>query len=228
MANSTAVVNTIARNAKTEVFSELRWFSFLGFSLILITKNAFAESNGGATNVQLGANYFEGIASNYLPGGLLTFFIGLVIVVIFLIILGSWRPRSGYNDTKLRTLADGPSAHNLFLGMKFRSLLAQDASQPVTSEVGYLRSLGVTSASFVAPKPIDKSSRVRLFLGSLPGFPTENLTVDGSVYRCRPLGGEPASFMVYVRFGHLTDATREPLSTYLASLAHRSSALSHG
>jgi hypothetical protein len=192
-------------------------YTLMSWSFVLLAEQS---------NVELGANYSEGIATT-IPGGIMLFAMAVGLIVLLLVILGSLSSSSSTSKKALQALASGPSAQNLFLGIKYQSL-AKNAQAQENSEgdIAYLRSLGVTSASFVCSEHLTKDSKVSLALGSLPGFPDTSLTVEGHVIRCKSLGGVPESFMVQIRFGHVTDKTRLPLLNYLSMLTHKPTAFS--
>ena len=189
-----------------------------------LSTHALAE----ASNVEIGANYSDRLV-NQLPGGVFTFVLGIGLVILLLVILGAISGSSSNKRSALHALANGPSAQNLFLGIKYAALpkvaTTEQADAAPMLEVGYLRSLGVSSASFVSSEAIQRDGRVRLYLGTLPGFPNSNIAVEGNVIRCKYLGGSPESFLIQIRFNHMNDQSREPLISYLATLTSKPRAL---
>lgn len=158
----------------------------------------------------------------------------IITFVLLILAIGILSHLKGSEGSGLVALSRGPASGNLFLGMRYRPLPSQNdkGTSPNDEKIpqddlGYLRALALKEASFVAGHAFKKGASVRLFLGSLPNFPDRGLAVDAVVSHAKPLGGEPCSYLVDVRFYELPDHVKSSLASYLHSLRHHSSALSH-
>ncbi len=115
-----------------------------------------------------------------------------------------------------RSAIGGPSARNLFLGVKLK------VSEGKPEQSAWVRALDTHSALLVSPKFLAKGDRVRVNLASLPDYPGEGETwVEAEVRRVRSLGGDPATFEVRLRFPRMTQKFREFLNQYVRRLAAR-------
>lgn len=120
-----------------------------------------------------------------------------------------------------RSLFSLGSARNLFLSMRFSEISEKSLIEGrERHKIGHLRDLSLRSASFVSPSFYGRGSRLLLSLDSLPNFPKNGSIAVVEVLRSRSLGGDPASFLVRVRFVDLAPEERYSLVDYVRSLGH--------
>jgi len=150
----------------------------------------------------------------------------LLILAVGVFIASLWSSFRERESSSLLHLAHGPTATNLFLGMRFRPI-GPDAPEQGEDLVGHLRVLELSEAVFISPVGLSKGANVRLYLESLPGFPATDLPVDAHVVRCKLIDAEPACFVIVVRFQNLGAEASLPLGQYLNTLNRRSNVLTH-
>ncbi len=139
----------------------------------------------------------------------------LMILIVGVVVLGIWSSATQRGSGGgLVKLAAGPSADNLFLAAKF-SVPGGDRQE----HVGYLRSLRLRSASLVSPVRAQKGDVIKLSMSSLPGFPARDLAVEGIVTAITSMGDDPENFLLHLRFKHLADSERWPISSYIIELS---------
>ena len=144
------------------------------------------------------------------------------VVVCLLGLLGLALVVSG---TRLQTwsLFSLSAARNLFLSMRFSEMGEKSILEGRDRvKIGHLRDLSPKSASFVSPSYYPRGSRLLLSLDSLPDFPKNGSVATAEVVASRALGGDPASFLVRVRFVDLGPEERYPLMDYVRSLGQSS------
>lgn len=146
----------------------------------------------------------------------------LVVLVVGVVVLGLWSSATRRGSGSLMKLAAGPSADNLFLGVKFHL-----GNKETEDHLGYIRALRLRSAALVSPINLRRGDAVKLVMSSLPGFPASELVIPCTVTGVVSMGGEPESFLVQVRFSQLGEKDRLPISAYIMELSKRRGALSH-
>ncbi len=146
-------------------------------------------------------------------------FVVLGVLVVSIIGIGVWSSTDSRRAAGLIGLSTGPSAKNLFLGVKYNDDDSREA-------MGYFRSLDLREASFVSNRYYTRGQSLDFNLRSLPGFEGAASRVGGLVTSCRSIGGSPESYLVHVRFEALSDLTKTSLTEYLSSLTRRSTAYS--
>ena len=137
----------------------------------------------------------------------------LAIVLAAVLLLGIWSSGSRKGGV-LASLALGPNAQNLFLGIEFKRLGEEERSR------GFLRAISLKGAELVCQGPVSKGDRISLKLDSLPGFSCGGVAVEGvaTVKTLRSLGGEPENFWVELKFEELQGPCRENLLNWLADI----------
>ena len=145
----------------------------------------------------------------------------LILVSLAITTLLVWTAWTRILDT-IHVLRRGASARDLFLKMriKYRSSASSNDPESQSSKGvdAYLRYVDRHEADVVCTVKPTKGQRVTLLLGSLPGFPTKDLTVEAKVIKVRPIGGTPEKYLVVTRFGHLDEVAEQPLLSYIHSL----------
>ncbi len=137
----------------------------------------------------------------------------LWVLVVGIIAVGLLSSSSHSSLERLIRLGRGPDASNLFLGVQY-----SDSTRSGVANIGYMRSLGMNYASFVADHRIDRSETVRFDFASLPGFAGTDNLVQAQVIRCRPIEGDTKNFLIDVRFASISDSVRNALAEYLVQL----------
>jgi hypothetical protein len=143
----------------------------------------------------------------------------LWVLVVGIIAVGLLSPSSHLSIDRLIRLGKGPDASNLFLGVQY-----SDSTRSGVANIGYMRSLGMNNASFVADHRIERSETVRFDFASLPGFSGTDNLVQAQVVRCRPIEGDSKNFLIEVRFSSVSDSVRSALAEYLVQLTSPRSA----
>ncbi len=135
----------------------------------------------------------------------------MAIVLAAVILLGIWSSGSRKGGI-LASLALGPNAQNLFLGIEFKR--GEESSR------GFLRAISLKGAELVCQGPVAKGDRIALRLDSLPGFSCNELGAEtyATVKVVKSLGGEPENFWLELKLDELQGPCRENLLNWLADI----------
>ncbi len=103
------------------------------------------------------------------------------------------------------------SVKNLFMKI---NLNVKDHSQ-----VGIIRVLDPKHAEIVTSFAPEKGSCIELVLSSLPNFPLKNIATMAIVQSVKPIGSQPSTHVVNVKFvPQSVEKVRDPLTNYLRDL----------
>jgi len=157
----------------------------------------------------------------------------LAIVLAAVIMVGIWSSGSSRGGV-LAKLALGPSAQNLFLGLRLAvgpvptkpGATPPADPQKTTDHNAFLRSISLKGAQIVIQCKVIKGQRICLHLDSLPGFPGsgesqlshDHVALEGSVRAAKSLGGNPESLLADIMFGEVAGDTRQRLLNWLGDL----------
>jgi len=142
-------------------------------------------------------------------------FVLLIALIISTVGLAIWSFAAQRPTRELLKLGLDASVRNLFLPIHVHE---QENSQELS---GFLRSIGLRYASLVITKKYVKGDILVFDLSSLPDFNEEDVHLNATVLRCVSLGGDPASFLLEVRFYAMPDKVRTKLASYIYELTKR-------
>jgi hypothetical protein len=136
----------------------------------------------------------------------------LVLIGMVFVALGLW---SALSRARSSVAAFGPSARNLFLGVRVTATHTPSGSfSGVTAHV--LR-LTPREATLVSPRYVGRGETLQIDLGGLPDGPTGDLPAQ--VLQVWALPGEPMTYLLTVRFGKLPAEARQPFVQFVQRLA---------
>jgi hypothetical protein len=171
------------------------------------------DADDDGTGLTLRAHAADGSSSTAAQIGWLVSSIALLIAVAS-IGLVAWESPSDHLVGYLRTLGRGPEARGLYLPLH---LAREDGGE--APSVAYLRELTPKSAGLLTEHPLVRGERVRLALGSLPGYPHPGATVPGVVTRVARFR---SAEWVYarVRLIEASGPERQSVREFVEHLAH--------
>lgn len=137
-------------------------------------------------------------------------------LLILLVLLALWSSATRLRPDEVLPHWTGRGVKNLFLSFRLH-LPGGDAR----GDSAHLMALTLNSAVFVSSRRLARGERVQLDAGSLPGFPesSPNAMMEADVRSCRSLGGDPATYLVSVRFLPHQAEVRDLLGTYIRQLS---------
>jgi hypothetical protein len=191
---------------------------FVGIALVLTTVlqcwlyQAFADSSPEDIALWSFGTAEDGVIS--LKAQRVTLFV-LWILVIGILTVGVLSSTSHRSMDRLIRLGRGPDASNLFLGIQYR--LSNGSNESFS---GFIRTLGMKHATFVASRSFERGERIRLDLGTIIGFDSiDQAGVEAVVHKSKKMAGDNKHFLVEVKLNSMPEQVRAALARYLVQLA---------
>ena len=160
---------------------------------------------------------------NWTADSIVLGFLLLVVGMIAWSIFSNWSTNSKLSSVGFSRLVKGPTAQNLFLGMRFRI-----AGQPSMELVGYVRSIDTHWVSLVVDGHFRKGQSLDLILSSLPDFPLEKAIARARIVSISRMQGDLSSFLLKLKFeSEDPDMVRKLVAEYIYQLSKPRTVLQH-